>query len=352
MILGLNIAAKIQIKLAAYYMLCKLVKVLTLFFFSIFAALFYKAGMQIHRGLENIKNISNLVLTQGTFDGVHLGHQRVLNRVIQKAKEIGGQSMLLTFFPHPRLVLQQQNNELKLLQTIEEKARTLSQLGIDHFLVIPFTQQLAHMEPIHFVKQILVDTLKVRNMVVGYDHRFGKNRDGDFKLLINMAAKYNFDVEEIKPELINEIAVSSTKIRTGLLNGDISAVNALLGRAFEFTGTVAHGRKLGRTLGFPTANLEILDPYKIIPSTGVYAIQCKLGNITYWGAMNIGNNPTIANKGFSIEVHLLDFEGDLYDTILTIQLVAYLRAERKFENLEQLKQQINADCTQVRLLAK
>lgn len=300
--------------------------------------------MQIHRGLQELPKFKNLVLTQGTFDGVHLGHQHVLQQVLSKAKEIDGESMLMTFYPHPRLVLHPNDNSLKLINTIEEKASVLRQLGLNHLLVIPFTRDFSQLSPLEFVREILVYTLGVRNMVVGYDHRFGKNREGTFAELEQLSHVFNFNVTQIEASVINELTISSTKIREGLLKGDIQKANDLLGRPFSFTGIVGHGRKLGRTIGFPTANIQILDPYKIRPAKGVYAIKCQVGNSWHDGVMNIGDNPTIEGKGFSIEAHLFDFDGNLYDAKLTVQLIAYLRTEMKFSGVDELKKNIALDC--------
>ena len=306
--------------------------------------------MQIHRGLNELPSFKNLVLTQGTFDGVHLGHRVVLDQVLKKAADGGGESMLMTFYPHPRLVLYPNDNSLKLINTIEEKASRLRQLGLDHLLVVPFTHEFSQRSPLDFVREILIDKLNVKHMVVGHDHRFGKNRVGNFSELEQMGEMFNFSVAQIEPHVLNEITISSTKIRDGLLSGDIAATNELLGQPFSFTGVVGHGQKLGRKIGFPTANIQILDPYKIKPAKGVYAIRCRVGNEWKNGVMNIGDNPTIEGKGFSIEAHLFDFDGDLYDTILTVQLIQYLRSEKKFSGIEDLTQAIRQDCENAKKL--
>jgi len=306
--------------------------------------------MQIHRGLNELPAFTDLVLTQGTFDGVHLGHQVVLDQVLQNAEEVKGESMLMTFYPHPRLVLQPNDNSLKLINTLEEKASILRQIGIDHLLVVPFTKEFSQLKPLEFVRNILVEKLNVKYMVVGHDHRFGRNREGDFNELQQMGDIFNFQVNQIEPHLLDEITISSTKIRNGLLSGSIKEVNNLLGRPFSFTGVVGHGQKLGRKIGFPTANVQILDPYKIRPAKGVYVIKCRVGNEWKNGVMNIGDNPTIEGKGFSIEAHLFEFEGDLYNTILTIELIEYLRPEKKFDGVEELTQAIQADCDKAKTL--
>lgn len=300
--------------------------------------------MQVYHSLYDIPQFSGLVLTQGTFDGVHLGHVKVLENVVSEAKQSGLESMLLTFFPHPRLVLYPNDNPLRMLSSLDEKIQMVEACGIDHLTILPFTSEVANLSPLDFVRGVLVNKLHVTTMIVGYDHRFGKNREGSFDDLLQYGEMLNFKVKEIPAGEIEHIAISSTRIRKALLSGDLSQANQLLGRPYNLSGKVIHGRKLGRTLGFPTANIEIEDPYKLIPATGVYAIRAHLPSGTYGGALNIGYNPTIPGKGFSIEAHLFGFSGDIYEIAIRLELIAYLRPEYTFNDLEALKEQIGQDC--------
>lgn len=300
--------------------------------------------MQVYHNLDEIPGFNGLVLTQGTFDGVHLGHVKVLENVVSEARNSGMESMLLTFFPHPRLVLYPNDNDLRMLSSLDEKINQVKNCGIDHMLILPFTSEVASLSPFDFVQGLLVNKLNVSTVIVGYDHRFGKNREGCFKDLLQYGEMFNFQVKEIPAGEIDHIAISSTRIRKALLSGDLSQANQLLGRPYSISGTVVHGKKLGRTLGFPTANLEIDDPYKLIPATGVYAVRAHLPSGVYGGAMNIGFNPTIPGKGFSIEAHLFGFSEDIYEIAIRFEIISYLRQEYTFDSLEDLKLQITEDC--------
>lgn len=300
--------------------------------------------MRVYHNLEEIPRFNGLVLTQGTFDGVHLGHVKVLENVVNEARTSGMESMLLTFFPHPRLVLYPNDNDLRMLSSLDEKINQVENCGIDHMLILPFTSEVASLSPLDFVRGVLVDKLNVSTIIVGYDHRFGKNREGSFADLVQYGQMLNFRVKEIPAGEIDHIAVSSTRIRKALLSGGLSQANQLLGHAYTLSGKVVHGRKLGRTLGFPTANIEIEDSHKLIPATGVYAVRAHLPSGVYGGAMNIGFNPTIPGKGFSIEAHLFGFSEDIYEIAIRFEVVSYLRKEYTFDNLEDLKLQIAQDC--------
>ncbi len=308
--------------------------------------------MRLFRSLDELPEFENLVVTQGTFDGVHRGHVQVLQQVVEQAAAIGGKSMLITFYPHPRMVLYPNENKLRLLNTIEEKAELMHKAGIENILVLPFTDEISKLTPLDFVRNILVNKLKVKKMIVGHDHRFGKNREGGLRELQQFGEMFNFEVEEIPAWQLEEAAVSSTRIRTALLEGRIEEANELLGRPYSFTGTVVHGKKLGREIGFPTANIEVFDPYKLIPADGVYAVTCKIGVDKFKAAMNIGWNPTIAGKGHTIEAHLLDFSGDLYDIAIPFELIARIRDEEKFQNMDELKQKIGQDVEQAKIALK
>jgi riboflavin kinase/FMN adenylyltransferase len=305
--------------------------------------------MQVYNSPDEIPSFSGLVLTQGTFDGVHLGHVKVLESVVREAKNSGLQSMLLTFFPHPRLVIYPNENPLRMLNSLDEKIQLVEACGIDHMFVMPFTSEVAALSPLDYVRGLLVNKLRVETVIVGYDHRFGKNREGSFTDLLEYGEMFNFKVKEIPAGEIDHIAVSSTRIRNALLSGDLTLANQLLGHPYELYGTVVHGKKLGRELGFPTANIQIEDPYKLIPATGVYAIRAHLPSGIYGGAMNIGNNPTIPGKGFSIEAHLFGFSEEIYEIAIRFELIAYLRPEYTFSNLEALTQQIAQDCENAKM---
>lgn len=299
--------------------------------------------MKVYYSLEQVPEIENLVVTQGTFDGVHLGHQKVLAQVRETAAANGGESMLITFYPHPRLVLYPNDNSLRLLNSIGEKTRLVEQCGIDHILVLPFTDEVSRLSPLDFVRNVLVEKLKIHTIIVGYDHRFGRNREGSFEDLLTFGEMFNFRVMEIPASEIDDIAISSTRIRKALISGDLAQANGLLGHYYTLEGTVVHGRKLGRQLGYPTANIRPSETFKLIPMEGVYAAICKIGDEKFKGAVNIGQNPTIDGKGFSIEIYLFDFNRDIYDFAVELELVQFLRLEKRFESIEALKEQIGKD---------
>jgi riboflavin kinase/FMN adenylyltransferase len=292
--------------------------------------------MRIFNSIGRLPDFSNTVFTQGTFDGVHVGHQKILKRLKDETEKAGGESVLLTFWPHPRLFLFPEDNELKLLQTLEEKIDELEKAGVDNVVVLPFTKEFSQMLPEEFIKDFLVNSLNIHTAIIGYDHRFGRNREGDINLLKSFESQYNYKVLEIGPEDIDDITISSTKIRNSLLSGDVDTANTYLGRPYSFSGKVVHGKKLGRTIGYPTANLDIDHPNKLIPATGVYAVQCKVEGQVFGGMMNIGNNPTVPGKDFSVEVNIFDFSADIYDKVVEIFVIARLRDEKKFGNLEEL----------------
>lgn len=289
-------------------------------------------------------NLKDSVLTQGTFDGVHLGHRRILETVVSEAKKIAGNSVLLTFHPHPRQHLFPNEQAPKILTTLAEKCKEVEKLGIDFMVVLPFNEYVANLSALDFVEQILIQHLKVKKMIIGYDHHFGKNRGGNLQFLLNVSRNYHFSVEEIPANEIDDIAISSSRIRKALLNGQVELAASLLGRNYGLEGIVVHGQKLGRQLGFPTANLRIPEEEKLIPKTGVYAMLCCVGVEKYFAVGNIGYNPTIEGKGFSIESHLFGFQDNLYDIAVRFELVARIRDEQKFNNVEELKEKIQQDC--------
>lgn len=287
------------------------------------------------------------VLTIGTFDGVHLGHQKIIERVVATARQEGLLATIFTFFPHPRMVVQH-DKSLKLIHTLEEKKQLLQQLGVNLLVVQPFNEAFAQLTAEEFVSTILVQHLNVKKVIIGYDHRFGRNRTANISDMRLFGEKYGFAVEEISVQEVDEVSVSSTKIREALNKGDVTTAEHYLGTPYSLTGTVVHGLKLGRTLGYPTANIQVTEDYKLIPKDGVYAVYSYIGERKVYGMMSIGKNPTIEGKGASIEVYFFDFNGDLYDRELTIYFVKYLREERKFSSVALLKKQLQDDETTAR----
>ena len=287
------------------------------------------------------------VLTIGTFDGVHLGHQKIVERVVTTARQEGLLATVFTFFPHPRMVVQHDKG-LKLIHTLEEKKQLLQQLGVDLLVVQPFNEAFAQLTAEEFVSTILVEHLNVKKVIIGYDHRFGRNRTANIDDMRLFGKKYGFAVEEISVQEVDEVSVSSTKIREALNKGDVTTAEHYLGTPYSLTGRVVHGLKLGRTLGYPTANIQVTEDYKLIPKDGVYAVYSYIDGRKVYGMMSIGKNPTIEGKGASIEVYFFDFNGNLYDQKLTIEFVQYLREEQKFATIDLLKKQLQDDETAAR----
>ncbi|BAO75307.1 bifunctional riboflavin kinase/FAD synthetase [Winogradskyella sp. PG-2] len=282
------------------------------------------------------------VITIGTFDGVHIGHQKILSQVVKLAKQQNYIPVVLTLFPHPRMVLQQ-DDSIKLLHTIDERILVLKSLGIEDVIVKEFTQEFANLSAKDYVKNILVDELNTKQIVIGYDHHFGKNRSANIKDLKTFADLYDFEVEEISAQDIEDVTVSSTKIRTALNNGEVALANSFLGYNYFITGSVVKGKGLGRTIDFPTANIHIKETYKLVPSDGVYTIKSQIKNRAIYGMMNIGTNPTVDGKTKSIEVHFFDFDEDIYNSEFKIEFLKRLRSEQKFKSLEVLKAQLQKD---------
>jgi len=282
------------------------------------------------------------VTTIGTFDGVHIGHQKILIQVVKLAKRQDYVPVVLTLFPHPRMVLQK-NNSIKLLNTINERIEILKSLGIKEVIVKEFTKEFANLSAKDYVKNILVNELNTKQVVIGYDHHFGKNRSANIKDLKAFAQHYDFKVEEISAHDIKDVTVSSTKIRNALDKGEVALANSFLGYNYFITGTVIKGKGLGRTIEFPTANIHIKESYKLIPNDGVYVVKSRFRNEIIYGMMNIGSNPTVDGKTRSIEVHFFNFNNDIYDVELKIEFLKRLRSEQKFENLEALKVQLKKD---------
>ena len=298
--------------------------------------------MKTIHGIENFPASEGSIVTIGTFDGVHLGHQQILKQLIDTSQQSKLKSVLLTFFPHPRMVLQP-DISMHLIQTIEEREKALRKTGLDYLVIHPFSEKFSRLSADDYVKQILVEKLNVRKVVVGYDHRFGRNRTASLEDMYNYADIYDFEVIEIDAKKIKSTAVSSTKIRKAIDEGDIALANSYLGDPFKLEGVVVHGDKRGRELSYPTANIELQNKHKIIPKQGVYLIQSDIDNQVVYGMMNIGTKPTFDTTNPSIEVHFFDWNGDLYDQTLQVKLLKWIREEQKFDSVEELQAQIHAD---------
>lgn len=282
------------------------------------------------------------IITIGTFDGVHLGHKSILEKMKNATQNNQYESLVLTFFPHPRMVLQQ-DSSIKLLNTIDEKATLLEKFGIDNLIIHPFDEAFSNLSAEEFVKDILVDKLNIHKIIIGHDHRFGKNRTADINDLIAFGKKYSFEVEQINAHEIDEIAISSTKIRKALIEGNIKLANQYLGYSYYISGKVVQGKKIGRTIGFPTANIKINENYKLLPKNGVYVVSSEIDNILYFGMMNIGKNPTIGENDQSIEVHFFNLKEDIYNKNLQILILEHIREEQKFNSLSELQAQLDKD---------
>ena len=308
--------------------------------------------MRVFQGFDELEKIPNPVLTIGTFDGVHLGHQRIIQQLNEEAQKHGGESVLFTFYLHPRMVLFPDSHGLKLLQTQVEKIEKLERMGLQNVIVHPFTKEFSRLTAVEFVRDYLVNKLNVKTIVIGYDHQFGKNREGSLELLKDLGPVYDFNVIEIAAQDIDDVNVSSTKIRNALSTGNIETANLFLGAPFELNGTVIPGKQVGRKIGFPTANMDLGSSVKIIPAAGVYLVRTVLQNrAEYFGMMNIGVNPTVRDTDeVSIEVNLLDFSGNLYGQELQVKALTRLRDELKFNSLEDLKIQLSKDEHTVRNL--
>ena len=298
--------------------------------------------MKIFHAINSFKPNKKTIVTIGTFDGVHVGHQTIIEKLILNASQIDCESLILTFFPHPRMVLQEQS-EIQLLNTIEERTALLAKTGLDNLIVHPFDKTFSRLTAEEFVKEILVDQLNIQKIVIGHDHRFGRNRAADIHDLIEFGEKYGFEVEQISAQEIKDVSVSSTKIRTALQESNISLANQYLGYSYFLTGIIRKGKQLGRTIGFPTANLKIAEQYKLIPQKGVYIVSSILNEKTVYGMMNIGVNPTVGGESISIEIYFLNFEGDLYDQKIRVSLLQHIRSEQKFASIELLKEQLEKD---------
>lgn len=299
--------------------------------------------MKHYHSLDEFEKPKLSVVTSGTFDGVHLGHQKILKRLKEISHQCGGETVVITFWPHPRMVVADDSQNLQLISTIEEKIELLENQGIDHLIIIPFTRSFSELSSEEFIREILVEKIGTKKLVIGYDHKFGRNREGSFEFLQKNAPHYGFDVEEISRQDIDETAISSSRIRRALISGQVKAAHDLLGRPYSLSGTVVKGQQLGRTIGFPTANIQVKETYKLIPANGVYVVKAHYYGESYQGMLNIGVRPTVDGKEKSIEANLFHFGKDIYGETLKIEFLHYLRPEEKFNSLEELKNQLYLD---------
>lgn len=306
--------------------------------------------MQVHTSLDSFKQVRRPVLTTGTFDGVHRGHRVILERLTALAKKEHAESVLFTFHPHPRMVLFPSDNDLKLLSTQEEKIALLEAAGLDHLLVIPFSRQFSRMHATEYVRDVLVGSIGVHSLVIGYDHRFGRNREGDLHLLEQLGEAFDFNVVEIPAQEVDHVKVSSTKVREALHTGQITLANELLGYRYPLKGVVVKGDQLGRTLGFPTANIGAIDAYKLIPGDGVYAVSVELRSGAYEGMLYIGERPTLegADRQRVVEVNIFDLDRDLYGETIAVRFVERIRGDARFADLDTLRDQLHMDRTTVK----
>ncbi len=299
--------------------------------------------MKVYRSLEEFNNKGNAVVTTGTFDGVHFGHQKIIARLKEIALQYHGESVIITFFPHPRLVLFPEDNDLKLINTLEEKIELLENAGIDHLIIIPFTKEFSRLSSLDFIQQVIVEKIGTKKLVIGYDHHFGKNREGSFEHLKHYAPEYGFEVEEIPEQDINDVAVSSTKIRNAILKGDFITANKYLGYPFSLQGLVKKGDQIGRTIGYPTANIQVPESYKLIPGDGIYAVKVNVNNTQHTGMLYIGKRPVVNGSERVIEVNIFDFNEDIYNQQIKVEFHQYIRGDKKLNGLDELKAALAAD---------
>ena len=298
--------------------------------------------LKLFNSIQSFSSDRQTIVTIGTFDGVHIGHKKILEQITRNAHDLNCESLVLTFFPHPRMVLQK-DTDMKQLNTLDEKINLLEGLGIDNLVVHPFDKEFSRLTAEEFVQQVLVDIFKVKKIIIGYDHRFGRNRTANIDDLIAFGKTFGFEVEQISVEEINEVSISSTKIRNALLEGNIELATDYLGYNYSLTGTVTEGKQLGRTIGYPTANIQIKEDYKLVPLNGVYVASANVNGETVYGMMNIGTRPTVDGTYQTIEINLFDFNRDIYGQKITVTLLKRLRPEQKFESLDFLKNQLGAD---------
>ena len=298
--------------------------------------------MKIFHSINDFVSSKKTILTLGTFDGVHIGHRKILEKLTQNGENGKYESLVLTFFPHPRMVLQGQS-EVKLLSTIEEKTALLEKFGIENLVIHPFDEIFSRLTASEFVKTVLVDQFHIKKIIIGHDHRFGKDRTANIDDLITFGKQYDFEVEQISAQEIEDVSVSSTKIRKELKQGNMALANEYLGYDYFLTGTIIKGKQLGRTIGFPTANFRIPEDYKLIPKKGVYVVKSIINQKTVFGMMNIGFNPTVTGENLSIEVHYINFDADLYNKEMSVSILKFIREEQKFDSVALLKAQLEKD---------
>lgn len=299
--------------------------------------------MNVYYGIQEFKKLENAVVTSGTFDGVHLGHQKILKRLNEVAELTNGESVVITFYPHPRSVISPDNQIVKLLSTLEEKIELLEKSGVDNLLIVSFTREFSELSSEEFIQKILIETIGTKTLVIGYDHRFGKNREGGFDYLKLNKEKYGFGIEEISRQDIENVGVSSSKIRKALQEGDVPSADHFLGRNYSLSGVIVKGKQLGRTIGFPTANIQVREIAKLIPSDGVYAVKVYYNDEAFGGMLNIGNRPTVDGTFQTVEVNIFEFDQEIYGEKLTIEFLQKIRNEQKFNGLDELKTQIAKD---------
>ena len=299
--------------------------------------------MKVYTDLDQFKKVINPVVTIGTFDGVHIGHRKIIQRIKEIAKKENGETVLFTFFPHPRMILHPEDNNVKLITTQEEKIELLANESIDHLIIHPFTPEFSNLSSLEFIRNILVDKIGTKKLVIGYNHHFGKNREGSFKHLKEFSDVYGFEVEEIPAQDIDSVSISSTKIRRALLEGDVETANLYLGHYYQLSGEVVEGDKLGREIGFPTANILVREKYKLIPANGVYAVDVAHEGERYKGMLNIGIRPTVNNNHKAIEVNIFNFDKNIYGKRISVFFKKRIRDEKKFENLNALRNQLIKD---------
>jgi len=298
--------------------------------------------LKVFSSISEFNSTQKTIVTIGTFDGVHIGHQKIIEKLIQGTKNSDYESLILTFFPHPRMVLHEASS-IKLLNTINEKSGFLKKMGLNNLVIHPFDKEFSNLSAEEFVKTILVDSFNIQKIIIGYDHRFGKNRAANIDDLIVFGDKYGFEVEQISAQEVDSVSVSSTKIRDAIANGTMAVANEFLGYNYILSGKIIKGKQLGRTIGFPTANIKIEENYKLIPKNGVYIVNSIIQEKTVFGIMNIGLNPTVNGEDLSIEVHFLDFDIAIYNTEITVSVIDRIRDEQKFSSIDLLKAQIQKD---------
>ncbi|RZA03402.1 MAG: bifunctional riboflavin kinase/FAD synthetase [Sphingobacteriaceae bacterium] len=308
--------------------------------------------MKIYHHIDEFKAVNNAVVTIGTFDGVHIGHRKIISRIKELADAIGGETVILTFFPHPRMILHPEDESIKLINTINEKAELLEKLGVDHLIITPFSRDFSNQSPEDYIKDILVNQIGTKKIVIGYDHRFGKDRQGGLEDLLQLAPEYDFEVIEIPEQDIHDVAISSTRIRNALFESKIDLANEFLGYPFFITGKVTRGDQIGRQIGYPTANIVIEEKYKLIPGDGIFAVKVEVDKVLYKGMAYIGTRPTINGVRRNIEVNIFDFDKEIYYEQIRMEFHHFIRGDMKFEGLDELKAQIAQDKIDVlRLMA-